>query len=77
MNGGIPFISNDRPEASKIIKENNCGFIFNDKDPKLISQQLIDILKKDLKEIGNNGKKAIEKKFIWKNDFELFFKKLS
>lgn len=77
MNAGIPYITNNRPEASKIITENNCGFIFDDQTPELIGKQFNEVINENLMSYGNNGRKAIEKKFIWKNDFELFFKKLT
>ena len=77
MNAGIPYITNSRPEASKIISENNCGFIFDDQTPESIGQQFNEVIKEDLKSYGQNGRNAVEKKFIWKKDFELFFKQLA
>tara|TARA_B110001452_G_scaffold75636_1_gene61381 strand:+ start:1326 stop:2486 length:1161 start_codon:yes stop_codon:yes gene_type:complete len=77
MNAGIPYVTNNRPEASKIISENNCGFIFDDQTPELIGQQFNEVIKEDLKSYGQNGRNAIEKKYIWQKDFELFFKQLT
>lgn len=77
MNAGIPYVTNNRPEASKIITENNCGFIFDDQTPELIGQQFNEVINENLKSFGNNGRKAIEQKFIWQKDFELFFKQLT
>lgn len=76
MNAGIPYVTNNRPESSRIVKENNCGFIFNDQTPELIAEQFKVIIKKDLTSLGENGRRAIKNKFLWQKDFELFFKQL-
>lgn len=77
MNAGIPYVTNNRPEALKIIYKYNCGFVFSDKNPKSIGQQFQEVIKLDLKSIGLNGKKAIQNHFLWQNDFELFFNELN
>ena len=64
MNAGIPYVTNNRTESSRIIKENNCGFIFNDQTPELIAKQFKVIIKKDLRSLGENGRKAIENKIL-------------
>lgn len=66
-----PFITNDLPEASKIIKEENCGFIIDDSSPEKIASAINAIFKRtDLKEMGKKGRKAVEEKYNWGKEVE-------
>lgn len=67
----IPFVTNNMPEASKIAKEENCGFIIDDSSPEKIASAINAIFKRtDLKEMGKRGRKAVEEKYNWEKEVE-------
>jgi len=69
MVANVPFITNNLPEASKIAKEENCGFIINDSSSEKIAEEINDIFNKsNLKEFGKNGHKAIVEKYNWEKE---------
>jgi glycosyltransferase involved in cell wall biosynthesis len=77
MAGGIPFVTNNLPEGSHIAKKHNCGFVIEDNDSKNIAFSINEILKCDYKKLGENGRVAINQYYLWHNDFDAFYKKLT
>ena len=68
MAAGIPVITNNLPEASEIVKHNNCGVVIEDKTPHSIANGInnfVNSIQKD-SEIGMNGQHAIKKALNWK-----------
>lgn len=76
MNAGIPFITNRLPEASKIAKDENCGYVINDSSPEKIGQQINHIVKNIDFEKGENGRRAIQEKYNWQLDFSRIEKEI-
>lgn len=70
MSASIPVITNKLPEASKIVSENNCGFIIDDSNPHSIAKEINSIFNKEYKTFGLNGKKAIREIYNWDNEFK-------
>jgi glycosyltransferase involved in cell wall biosynthesis len=77
MNAGIPFITNQLPEASKIAKDEDCGYVINDSTPEKIGKQINQIVKNIDFEKGKKGRRAIEEKYYWELDFRKIEKKLT
>lgn len=62
----IPFITNQLFEVSKIVREENCGFIIDDSSPEMIASGINAAFMSDkLKTLGQNGYNAIVKKYNW------------
>ena len=71
MVAGRPYITNQLPEVSKIVKEENCGFIIDDSNAKKIAKAINEIFQRtDLEEMGKRGRKAIEEKYYWEKEVE-------
>jgi len=69
MSAGIPIITNNLPEASKIIKEANCGFVIDDSTSKSIAKAINEIfLKEDLAKFGQRGFNAVVNKYNWETE---------
>lgn len=66
-----PFITNQMPEVSKIVAEENCGFIIDDSNAKKIAKAINEIFQRtDLEEMGKRGRKAVEEKYNWEKEVE-------
>lgn len=71
MVAGIPFITNNLPEASRIAREENCGFIIDDSSPESIAKGINDAFNNpNLKEMGMSGYNAIVEKYNWEKEVE-------
>lgn len=68
MAAGIPVISSDIPYWKNIIEENTCGLCVNPLDPKEIANAINYIISNPIEaeQMGQNGKKAILKKYNWR-----------
>lgn len=67
MASGLPVIASDFPLWRSIIEETGCGICVDQTNPEEIRDK-IKILIHDtetLKEMGKNGRKAVEEKFNW------------
>lgn len=64
----IPVISSDFPGLREIVNENNCGITVNPADAREIANAIMYLLKNpvEARKLGENGKKAVEKKYDWK-----------
>ncbi len=70
MAAGIPVIASDFPYWKSIVESNQCGVTVNPKNSTEIAamiQQLIDNPPM-MKQSGENGRRAVEEKFNWKNE---------
>lgn len=81
MYAGIPVIASDFPVWSKILEENNCGITVDPKNPKEIADGISNLLINNtrMKEMGINGKSAVEKKYNWsfeENKLIIFYHKI-
>jgi glycosyltransferase involved in cell wall biosynthesis len=72
MYAGIPFLSNNLPEASSILSEVNCGFILSSEEPKELASKILQISenKSVLHGLGENGFHAVKSKYNWENEVE-------
>jgi glycosyltransferase involved in cell wall biosynthesis len=73
MAGGIPFITNNLPEASSIAMKHNCGYVIDDETPELVASSINKILFEDNYTKAENSKKALVENYIWGKDFEVFY----
>jgi glycosyltransferase involved in cell wall biosynthesis len=76
MAAGIPFITNNLPEGSKIANEENCGYVIDDDSALSISKSLNALVKNYDPVKGENGKNAIKNKYNWDNEFNLLWGKI-
>tara|TARA_B100000965_G_scaffold405705_1_gene440832 strand:+ start:8856 stop:9995 length:1140 start_codon:yes stop_codon:yes gene_type:complete len=67
MSAGIPVIASDFPMWRNLIEESNCGILVDPSNSKEIFEAIKWILEnpKESKEMGIQGKIAIEKKYNW------------
>lgn len=70
MSGGLPVIISDFPLWRSYIEDCQCGICVNPLDPTDIAKAIDYLISnpKKASEMGQNGKKAIEFKFNWKNE---------
>lgn len=57
-------VSHARPLA-RIVREADCGFVFESGNVHDLAKKIIDAKKANLVEIGMNGKALVEKKYNW------------
>ena len=67
MSAGLPVIASNFPKWKNIINETNCGICVNPENPDEIAKAIEFIMThpKKAKEMGQNGRKLIEKKYNW------------
>jgi glycosyltransferase involved in cell wall biosynthesis len=70
MAAGIPIITNKLPEVSKIVIEENCGYVIDDSTEKKLATELNYIAANIDPNKGVNGQKAIYSKYNWNTDFK-------
>ncbi len=70
MSAAIPVIASDFPLWEKIIHGNNCGICVNPLDPEEIANAIKYIFNNpvEAKQMGENGRKAVEEKYNWENE---------
>jgi len=67
MSAGIPVIASNFPLWREIIEGNQCGLCVDPLDPKAIGKAIQYIIDNpaEAQQMGNNGRKAVEKKYNW------------
>jgi len=70
MATGLPVIASNFLFWKKIIKENKCGLSVNPLNPKEIAVAIKFLIEhpNEAKKMGENGKKAVLKKYNWENE---------
>ena len=81
MTFGKPVIVTNCKPLARIVKETNCGIVIPSGDHKKMAEALIKLYndKKYAKKLGENGQRAIEEKYDWKNEADklcLLYKEL-
>lgn len=73
MMAGIPFVASNIELWEKIAEENNCGLIANPYKPEDIAEKINFLLQnpEKAKEMGENGKNAVLKKYNWDIEKEI------
>lgn len=68
MAAGLPVIASDFPYWREILTANKCGVTVNPKSPDEIAKAINSLLGNPalIREMGENGKKAIKEKYNWK-----------
>lgn len=68
MLAGIPVISSNFPLWEDIVEGNNCGLCVNPLNPKEIADAIGYLIDNPdiAKEMGENGRRAVEEKYNWK-----------
>lgn len=62
-----PILASNVKSLKRIIEENECGIIFRAGDPEDLARKLIEAKKTGiLKQLGLNGRKAVETRYNWK-----------
>ncbi len=67
MSARVPVIASNFPLWKEIVEGNQCGICVDPLDPKAIAEAIEYILKNptEAQKMGENGRKAVEKKFNW------------
>lgn len=70
MAAGIPVIASNFYLLKKIINQNNCGICVDPENPKEIAESIEYLIEhpEKAKEMGENGKEAVLKKFNWDSE---------
>jgi len=69
MVAGKPFITNELPEASKIVEEENCGFVINDTSRDSTANGINSAFENSsLEQLGENGYQSIVDKYNWESE---------
>lgn len=72
MAANIPVICSDFPHWKKIIEENECGLTVDPNNEEEIAKAMEYISKNGelAQKMGDNGRRAVEKKYNWRNEKE-------
>lgn len=72
MSAGIPVVASNFPLWEDIIEDNNCGICVDPLKPKEIADAIRYLLEhsEEAKEMGENGRKAVEEKYNWETESE-------
>lgn len=72
MSAGIPVVVSDFPLWKEIVEGNNCGICVDPLKPKEIANAIRYLLEhsEEAKEMGENGRKAVEEKYNWETESE-------
>lgn len=63
--GKAVIVSNARP-AERVVREENCGLVFTDRDPKSLADAIVKLLDASVREaLGKRGREAILRKYNW------------
>jgi glycosyltransferase involved in cell wall biosynthesis len=67
MAAGLPIIASNFQTWKEIIEENECGYCIDPFDQKMLREKIEFIINNPVnaKQMGRNGRKAIEEKFNW------------
>ena len=70
MSANLPIIGSNFDLWKQIIEVNNCGLCVNPENPKKIAEAINTIVNDDklIHSMGENGRKAVEKKYNWQNE---------
>lgn len=76
MAAGLPIIISEFPLWKKVVDENKCGLTVNPLRPKEIADAIRWMFDhpKQMKEMGDNGKKAVIEKYNWENESKKLLK---
>lgn len=76
MGMSVPLIVSDFPEMHRIVIDSNCGICIDPTNPKKIAEAILWSYehKIKLKEMGENGRVAVEEKYSWERMEERLFK---
>ena len=78
---GKPVIATNIPFHRKIFEKGNCGILIESNNPKVIAKAITSLYEnqEELKKMGMEGRKIVEKFYTWDNmarEFEAFLKTL-
>jgi glycosyltransferase involved in cell wall biosynthesis len=64
---GKPIIATNIPFHCRIFEKGNCGLLIDSGSPEVIAQGITDLYKnkKELKRMGEEGKRIVEKFYTW------------
>jgi len=67
MMAGLPVVSTDLPETSRIVLETGCGVIVRDREPRTLVSELSRLIEDGERRrcLGESGKRAVLNKYNW------------
>ncbi|NES18712.1 MAG: glycosyltransferase family 4 protein [Symploca sp. SIO3E6] len=76
MSAGIPVIASNFPLWQEIVEGNDCGICVDPLNPTMIAEAIQWIIEhpSEAKRMGENGRKAVEKKYNWDEESEILIK---
>jgi len=76
MAAGLPVVASNFPLWKEIVEGNRCGITVDPLDPKAIAQAIEYLLThpEEARRMGENGRRAVEKKYNWEREKEKFLK---
>jgi len=72
---GLPVITSDLPLLRAVVKPENCGFCVSAYDAEALAERMIWMIEhpQQLREMGENGRRAVLKKYHWEKNKLLEF----
>lgn len=71
MAAGKPVIVSDAIPTARIVRETQCGLVYPSRDPQALASAIRQLEDPDLRrELGANGRRAIESRYNWRHDEE-------
>lgn len=76
MAAGLPVIASNFPLWQEIVEENKCGICVNPLNPKEIAAAIQSLVDQPnvARQMGKNGRKAVEQKYNWKSESQKLLK---
>jgi glycosyltransferase involved in cell wall biosynthesis len=73
MSEALPVISSDINPVKRVIKETNCGWVYESGSSEALKNLILEILKdkNSILEKGRNGSNAVKNKYNWTKDSEI------
>lgn len=73
MEAGIPVICSDNKIWKEIVKKHKCGIAIDPNNVKEIRKAIVELINnpKKSKEMGENGRRAVEEEYNWKTQEEI------
>lgn len=72
---GIPVLVSEVKPVAQIVRSENCGEVFRDRDPEDLARCIKLLADPDVRKIkGSNGLAAVQKRYNWKHDGEVLIK---
>lgn len=71
-----PAVVSNLPQLRDVVKDYKNGFLFNSEDAKDLAEKIILAFRQNMKKIGRNGRKIVERDYDWDKTSRQFVKEI-